>query len=220
MVEVTPRDTHVYDVSSLTRNNGSPLAAPDLSGGYGILGVTVVSGSDSFLDEAFLTGNTRIVDGSGYEYRTNLVGADDTSPESRYTAHFNNVDGSSSADFIVIGIDYITSPGGFIPVTEEYFVRLHDVDENPISCPNAVIGCVEGNINVGINQTVTNSRDGASVCLGTDAVGYIEIDADDDGVEDDDISDAYIHFMGLNNNAGTGSMDSAVATDFLDNNVE
>lgn len=205
---LTPRDTHVYDVSSLDRNNGAALSAPDLSGGHGIIGVTLVDGSGDFENEAFLTGNFRILDGAGYEYRTNFAGNRTTSPSDEFNFNFNSVDGSVFTDVIVIGVDRESGPGRIEPVTEPYEVTLYDADENPISCPPVVVGCSPddaglGNvINFGINQTVTNSKGGPSLCLGTDTTGFLEFET----VDDD--SDIYAIFIGLNNGSGTGSIDN------------
>lgn len=211
---LTPRDTHVYDVSQLDRNNGAALAAPDLSGGHGIIGVTVVDSSDDFVNDRFITGNFRILDGAGYEYRTNFAGDDDDSDNNDiWRANFNGVDGSVFTDFVVIAFDRIDSPGSIDPQTENYNVKLLDEHENPLSCPDSVIGCEFdsdglGNvINFGINQAVTNSKGGPSLCLGTDSAGFVELHSDDDSSEN------YALFIGLNNNAGSGSMDSIISVD-------
>lgn len=82
---LTGFDTHVYNLRSLDRNNGVPLAAPDLSNGYGFVAISVVTDVAGCIisDEEFgcpfdpnlgLIGNFRIIDDAGYEYRTNSVG--------------------------------------------------------------------------------------------------------------------------------------------------
>lgn len=209
----TPRDTHIYDVRSLDRNNSVELSAPDLTDGHGIVAVTHVDGSDIFDPGQVLTGNFRIIDNAGYEYRTNLPGTTggQNSPPSTLDSrvNFNNVDGSSFADLVIIGVANIDNPGGIAPLTIDYDFTLYDQDENPISCPPLIIGCFEeigagGIINVGINQSVTNSRGGPSVCLGSDDTGFLEISSDLDR------ADGYYIFMGLNNGNDTGSMDSGI----------
>lgn len=204
---LTPRDTHVYDVSSLDRNNGVALSPPDLSGGHGIIAITQTDGTGSTLDDDALTGNFSIFDSAGFEYRTNFAGdSDNTDSDDDFTINFNNVDGSVFTDLVVIGYD--TTDGGIDPDTGTANIELFDADENPISCPDIVLGCEFdsdglGNvINVGINQAVTNSRGGPSLCLGTDTVGYIEVDS----VE----GDRQAVFIGLNNGNSTGSMDSGL----------
>lgn len=204
---LTPRDTHVYNVAELDRNNGVELSAPDLTGGHGIVAITHVDGGDELAPEPVLTGNFRINDNDGYRYSTNLAGvtfAKSISSPLDSSVNFNNVDGSEFADLVVIGLDFDTNPGGVMPVDQDYNFRLFDDQENPISCPGATLGCQEGVINVGVNETVTNSRGGPSVCLGSDSTGFLEIETEVANPE------AYVIFMGLNNGNGTGSVDSAI----------
>lgn len=243
----TPRDTHVYDVSSLDRNNGVTLSSPILSGGHGIVAITHVSTTNDFFNpDSVLTGNFRIIDNDGYEYRTNLAGVkhsfieDIIGPETGYfnhKIHFNAVDDSTFADLAVIGFNFIPEPTAGIELfVEEYNITLYDEDENPISCPPVVLGCLEeaeflpvaqngdALINVGINQAITNSRGGPSLCLGTDTTGFLEIDKSFEVVPGRNLSQnslispeilpGYVIFMGLNNGSGgTGSMDTAIGSE-------
>jgi len=59
---LTPFDSHVYDLSALDRNDGQPLAAPNLSGGHGFVAVTSVNNTGAFLQADSLTGNFTVVD--------------------------------------------------------------------------------------------------------------------------------------------------------------
>lgn len=207
---LTPRDTHVYDVRNLDRNNGVALNAPDLSGGHGIIAVYETE------DDNVLTGNFRIVDDAGYEYRTNLAGEGFGSEEDDYEVNFNNIDGSTFADLVVI--TYNVNGDSIFPTTKEIAVTLYDENENPISCPLAFLGCfvdsdtgLGGVINVGINQAITNSRSGPSLCLGNDTTGHLELDFDDILVSDEGDDNEGAIFIGLNNGSSTGSMDHAIA---------
>lgn len=203
---LTPRDTHVYNIGDLDRNNGAELSAPDLTGGHGIVAVTHVDGTDAIDTEPVLSGNFRINDNDGYRYSTNLANVNNGESISLpldSSVNFNNVDSSGFADLVIIGLDFVSNPGGVVPVDQDYNFRLFDDQENPISCPEATLGCQEGVINVGVNQTLTNSRGGPSVCLGSDSTGFLEIETEIVNPE------AYVIFMGLNNGNGTGSMDSA-----------
>lgn len=207
---LTPRDTHVYNIAELDRNNGVALSAPDLSGGHGIIAISEVDDAD------ILTGNFRIVDDAGYEYRTNLAGESTSgNDEDDWHVSINNVDGSTLADLVIITYD--TSGDSIEPTTVNVEVEMFDENENPISCSPIVAGCLPdddnpalGNvINFGINQAVTNSRGGPSLCLGTDTTGFLTLDIDSDLLPDD-TSDGAI-FMGLNNGSSTGSIDHAIA---------
>lgn len=225
---LTPRDTHVYDISSLDRNNGVELSAPDLAGGHGIIAITHVNPDDSFNSQTALTGNFRIQDVDGFEYRTNFAGPRPYEMAPGFLdarVNFNNVENSTFADLVVITLEYMNNPGSVIPITQPYEVTLYDENENPISCPETVIGCSPelpfsdvtlnhdevGVINVGINQAVTNSRGGPSLCLGNDTTGYLEIRS---GLQLVRIGNfGSFVFIGLNNGNGTGSMDSGISSE-------
>lgn len=256
---LTPFDTHVYNVADLDRNNGEPLAAPDLSGGHGILAVTHVE-QDGFIDPfPVLTGNMKIQDISGYEYRTNMAGSGIdflqfvleffdgvTDIEIEITEflqgtdsiNFNDVMETSNSDTVIIGYKVQLNPGGIIPTLREFNVSMYDDQENPISCSPAVLGCspepgVGGVINAGLNQAITNSRGGPSLCLGNDRNGYFQLSTTDIDIGEPEVLVEVIEeefrifiginvhgliiYNGLNNNNGTGSMDNAIRIlDFVD----
>lgn len=204
--DFTPFDTHVYDVSSLTRNNGVPLNEPDLSNGHGIIGVSVVNGSGNFTDTLALTGNFRI-SSENFEYRTNSVGLDsDSNDGDDLVFNFNSIDQSTFADIVIVGVNN-DSVG--ISLDTSFTVDppiKFDLSENPISCPELVIDCtLNPEINYGINQAIVNSRGAPSLCLGTDLNGwmFLDIDAGDHGFA----------FIGLNNGDSTGSMDITLTSD-------
>lgn len=183
---LTPFDTHVYNISNLDRNNGIELAPPILSDGHGIIAVTHVNNDNTINTQRILSGNFRIIDSSGYEYRTNFAGSGlEEIPVSVLTnrINFNDVGGTVHSDIVVISYLSVFSPGGIQPTIRDYGVRLFDENENPISYPSIRLGCEQPgfqpagnfNINVGINQRITNSRGGPSVCAGTDPVGFVEL---------------------------------------------
>lgn len=174
---LTPFDTHVYNVSELDRNNGQALASPNLSDGHGIIAVTNVNSDDTINIDPVLTGNCRIIDINSYEYRSNFAGAGfgpDAEIEDQ-VVNFNNVDEANHSDLIFMSWFTRSDIGGIIPTTEEYNVGLFDDQENPISCPSVILGCPAGEINVGVNQAITNSRGNQSLCLGADQVGFLEL---------------------------------------------
>ncbi len=220
----TPHDTHLYDLSALDRNDGVPLAPPDLSGGHGIVAVTVTNpvdpNNDIFGIDA-LTGNFRIV-AEGFEYRTNSAGwitgdssfwADNEEGPKQF--NFNTIDGSTLADIVLVNLegpedlDFSGNEPARVEIeNEEWNVVKVDENENLISCPNVFATCgepgVPNTIDFGVNQLIVNSKGGPSLCLGTDATGQIIINPTFD---DDDEDDLVVGFIGLNNGTDTGSMD-------------
>ena len=210
---LTPHDTHLYDVSALDRNNGQPLAAPDLSGGHGVVAVSSVSASDpTEFGPDVLTGNLRIV-AEGFEYRTNAAGwvnpgGDNGNAGGPKQFNYNTVDGSTLADLVLTTFDTTEgfgTPGLILDTTEPLEVFLVDEHENVISCPDSFIKCgdpgFENVIAFGVNQLIVNSKGGPSFCLGTDTTGQIIINGDrgDERIR--------AGFIGLNNGTDTGSMD-------------
>ena len=68
----TANDTHVYDMRDIQSNDGagSGFELPDSA--YGIVVVTVIQGQGQPADlNGSIIGNFRVIDNSGYEYRTN-----------------------------------------------------------------------------------------------------------------------------------------------------
>lgn len=222
---LTPFDTHVYDVSELDRNDGSDFSPPDFDGGHGIIAVTHVNQNNSFNSDQVLTGNFRIIDSAGYEYRSNFAGstgfAQDPSAVMDARFQFNNVNDTEFSDLIIISVNYTDTPGGIRPVGQIYDVTVFDQFENPISCPGIALGCGTPSgggpantqpfikhINVGVNQKLTNSRGGPSVCSGTDPIGFVEISAGEVNFN----PQGYFYFIGLNNGIDTGSMTHGIST--------
>ena len=211
--ELTPFDTHVYDLSSLARNNGAPLAPPDLSGGHGILTVLAVKDDGTFDQDAVLTGNFSVDDPAGYRYRTNSAGVFTpgavTAPATLYF-NFSDLGDNASSDVVLIPV--VRDGNAVIPLPTILNVTLYDADENPVSCPDLMAGCpffpvpFETSIDFGVNQLIGNSQGGPPVCLGSDSTGFVELSFPPDGSFGEDI--AVVGFVGLNNNGDLGSMDS------------
>ena len=216
--DLTPFDTHVYDLSALTRNNGSPLAAPDLSGGHGILAVVAVEADDpdSFDSSGNLTGNFTVDDPAGYRYRTNSAGLFSPSlQQSPLLAYFNFSDLGNPASSDVVLVPLLRSGNGVFPIFSLLQVTLFDEDENPISCPDLFVGCsfgefaflgFENALDFGINELIGNSQGGPALCLGTDSTGFAELSVP--FFNGPPLESAFVGFVGLNNNGDFGSMDS------------
>lgn len=207
----TPVDTHVYDLRGIVRNDGGPLSIALPDGGFGIIVVTNVAGvfGPAILD-LVLTGNFRVVDLAGYEYRSNMDGVINflTLAASDLTFNFNNVNGNSLSD--VVGIILADSGPGFFEVIAAgqfitFDVFIFDQFENPISCDFTTFACTASSLNVGVNGALPNSRGAGSLCpANVDTVGHVRLFA----VTASPGADYFTGFVGLNNGDGTGSMDT------------
>ncbi len=213
--DLTPFDTHVYDLSALTRNNGSPLAAPDLSGGHGILAVLAVGADDSFDSNGTLTGNFTVDDPAGYRYRTNSAGLFASSSPRIPVFYFNFSDLGTTTSSDVVIVPLVRNGNSVFPIPSVLRVTLFDENENPISCPDLFLGCpfgeplfpgIETALDFGINELIGNSQGGPSMCLGSEPAGYVELSLSSIPFGGEGLG--YAGFVGLNNNGDFGSMDS------------
>ncbi len=218
---LTPNDTVVYDLDNLIKNDGSEVPANFLDDSYGY--VVISTDNNGNLGNKSLIGNFRIIDDSGYEYRSNMSGNaggcfTDFGTSSRRIANFNTIDGAKYAD--VIGYAYERE--GFVTSTvtniEEGFsfdIFTFDLDEDPLSCDRRNFAC--GNVmNYGINEDYPASRENNLLCPGGGLAnpqgGYVSFenasndDLDGNAIDVEDF-DHFIGFIGINNDNGTGSMD-------------
>ena len=205
----TGNDTHVYDLRGIVRNDGGPLSIALPDGGFRIIVVTNVAGvfGPAILD-LVLTGNFRVVDFAGYEYRSNFDGVINilTSGANDLTFNFNNVNGNNLSD--VVGIVLAdTGPGFFEVIAAGTFITfdvfIFDQFENPISCDFTTFACTATNLNVGVNGALPNSRGAGSLCpANVDTVGHARL------FLVNALGNYFTGFVGLNNGDGTGSMDT------------
>ena len=244
----TGGDTHVYDIENLESNctaDGLPDSEceaapnPDLTGGYGFVSISLISG-----EEFAMIGLFRILDGpGGYEYRTNAAGEDFFADEAvDFVLNFNSVDGNNLSD--VVGIVY--EEVAFDTVDADEFddaffggesgdpfevelpqVHIFDEFEDGTSCEPTNFGCEVGQMNRGIDNSIPNSRQAAlnnricntSVLTESNEAGwlYLPFDFFDFG---EDGSTFFVGFLGLNNGNGTGSMDSWLAAGLGSEDIE
>jgi len=152
----TPFDTHTYNLRDITTNDGnaSGVVLPDDA--YGIF--AAIARAPSNRD---LIGNIRILDDSGYEYRTNMQGEQserniqDEDAEDFITFNFNTKGGVTLSD--VVGIPFDDDQGGgqggssghnsifvtdILNVYQSFDVDILDLDENTFSCRNVAFACV------------------------------------------------------------------------------
>ena len=151
----TINDTHTYDLRNILTNDTNPSGVVLPGNAYGIVVISAVD-TDLTFDPTNLIGNFRILDNSGYEYRTNMSGWNQTSLFADFfsntisTFNFSNMDGVSLSD--IVGIILTSEPGGQIGawradnIIRTFMVMdvdIYDINENPLSCRDIAFACVE-----------------------------------------------------------------------------
>jgi len=232
----TINDTHVYNLRDIVTNDGNPSGVVLPDDAYGIFVAHTVDTVN-----AALIGNMRILDNNGYEYRTNLVGTEESpdANESFATFNFNTLGGVTLSDIVGfvhdgdIGDDQL-SLANILDIWALVDIDILNLDEVVFSCRNVIFSCVDqdnpllealleevGNASVasieyGINNAIPHSKGGELLCPGnTISEGFVRLNF----IDDEDDSDPEITiFIGLNNGNGRGSMDvmwNTSATDAL-----
>ena len=233
----TRGDTHVYNLRNLDTNDGlvGPLPLPD--NGYGLIAVTLSDADGNKVFDPVLIGNFRIVDESGYEYRTNAASfpPDVIPTTSSYSFNFNNVDGTKLSDVVGMPIFIFGGAGpgiasvvaaGTIGIT--FDAVSYDDFEHIFSCPPVAFACdFEDNLlreavfsatgpltnigfDLGINGVIPNSRGELSICpTNTDTKGLVTLTVNTILTP---AANFFVGFVGLNNGDGTGSMEPFTAS--------
>jgi hypothetical protein len=185
---LTPQDTHVYDVKDMMKNQGPGLPGPVSECGllddhYGF----VVISFSSFKDDdpiggGPLIGMFRVIDGSGYEYRTNAagkevlrggfhhVGSDEEILSGRHgnnwdqLINFELADGNTLSD--LIGITFFETAHDKVdasPLVGTSFgffenIEIYRENETMNSCPFTVFTCAEGSLDKAVDNSLPNSK--------------------------------------------------------------
>ncbi|NIP30347.1 MAG: hypothetical protein GTO02_09750, partial [Candidatus Dadabacteria bacterium] len=197
---------------NLIKNNGEAVPAnlQDDSSGYVVV-----------LGDCDLIGNFRIIDDSGYEYRSNMPGLrriDDFI--SNYIANFNTVNGANQADVVGYSYKFVADlPDRTVANFDEgwnYDIFVLDMNEEPLSCDTRNFAC--GNVmNYGINEDYPNSKGNDLLCPGGGLAdpqgGYVSFENARLNVTIPPFnfmeeSPIFTGLIGINNGDGTGSMDS------------
>jgi hypothetical protein len=171
---LTPGDTEVFDVEALPGN-------PDLSESNGFVAVSIANVDGCEALEFSLIGMFRIIDDSGYEYRTNAASSEDilAFDADFDILNFNDVNGNNLSD--VVGITYVpldvdqVTASPFIGAVFGFFDDpqnlIFDEIEQPTSCSPTVFSCdnglvntIGGYINKGIDNSVPNSQGFPRIC--------------------------------------------------------
>ena len=150
----TPRDTHTYNMRDIQTNDGSPSGVVLPDGAYGIVAVSIINDEGNIDNEDHvLIGNLRIIDDSGYEYRTNTSGWDNVSEhqtDDLWTINFNTNEGVSLSDVIAITVNDLSSfrnePEFELAILDAWIlfdIDIFDNNENVFSCRNVIFACVD-----------------------------------------------------------------------------
>ncbi len=155
---LTPNDTHVYNMRDIQTNNGAPSGVLLPDNAYGIVVISLIENGSIFVsDESPLVGNFRVLDNSGYEYRTNLAGIFNAEEQEVlpfgengfYTINFNKIGNVTLSDVVGISVGVINSSEDGINlanITENFTVIDVDIFNNnevPFSCRNIIFSCVD-----------------------------------------------------------------------------
>ena len=154
--DYTGNDTHIYNMRDILTNDTNPSGVDLPDDAYGIVAISSVGpgegGSTRFVEGA-LIGNFRIMDNSGYEYRTNMasIGNNSSEPvEGQYYANFNQQGNVSLSD--VVGIFLAGIDNGVIEewdvsdIINTFIVMDVDIVNNSevlLSCRDIIFACVE-----------------------------------------------------------------------------
>jgi len=231
----TPTDTHVYNMRDILSNDSNPSGVVLPADAYGIVVFTALDSINSTNSggNIFLIGNSRVVDNSGYEYRTNM-----TTPEvlifplpvpSRVLT-FNYNQENTLSDIVGLTLDDAGPAGNGVTVDDlQDAVILADVDifdlnETPFSCRNVIFACVDENspriseilediggasvvnFEYGINEAIPSSKNAPLLCPNNIIdEGIVRLTILDSELNN---GGRFVVFVGLNNGNGRGTMDS------------
>jgi len=155
---LTPNDTHVYNMSDIQTNNAAPSGVVLPGDAYGIVVISLIVNGTIFVNpDTPLVGNFRVINDSGYEYRTNMAGIFDEDQQQVlpfgnngfYTFNFNQNGDVTLSDIVGISIGGInTSEDGInlANITENFTtidVDIFNNNEVPFSCRNIIFSCVD-----------------------------------------------------------------------------
>ncbi len=236
----TPNDTHIYNMRDIQTNNGTPSGVVLPDGAYGFVFASALNAAGGITANNYIIGNMRIIDDSGYEYRTNAPSESPVTPSQLgYNQqfgyfNFNTAAGVSLSD--IAGVAYTPDfPAGQVlvaNVTENFAVFNVDVfndTEVPFSCRDVIYSCVDENssgLNAVIQAASDNSTGSASVARSEYGVNNAipntfggELLCPGNIISDGlvrlealntDFLDNFVLFVGFNNGNGRGSMDSFI----------
>ena len=231
----TPNDTHIYNMRDIISNDGNPSGVVLPADAYGIVVFTALDSISSTNSggNIFLIGNSRVVDNSGYEYRTNMTTPEQDIfplPVPSRVLTFNYNQENSLSDIIGLTLDDAGPANNGVTVDDLQDaviladVDIYDLNEVPFSCRNVVFACVDENslripeilediggasvvnFEYGINEAIPSSKDAPLLCPNNViSEGFVRMT-----ILDSELSGGgrFVLFVGLNNGNGRGTMDS------------
>ncbi len=246
----TPNDTHVYNMRDIQTNDGNPSGVVLPENAYGIVAITsfcTIGGN--FVSCGGGIGNLRIIDGSGYEYRTNavqhrnIINRNVINENMFYSFNFSNISGISLSDVIGITLSVISSDG-FFPVVwsaqpvqnifSPFDIDIYDNNETSFSCRDIVFSCVNED-----NPLLEELLENSGINVASFEYGINEAIPHSKGSEllcpGNTISEGIVvltpeikpltddmfftGFVGLNNGNGRGSMDSFWTFNYIEQGI-
>jgi len=154
----TLKDTHLYNMRNIVTNDGSDpgFTLPDNSYGFVVISFEPWGSSDGEIRQGL--GNLRIVDASGFEYRTNLAGAGNNNEDrphqddGKWWFNFDTEEGVILSDIFATPLGELRDDnfedGAILgPITNNYLaanIELLDLDEVVFSCGDTVFACTDG----------------------------------------------------------------------------
>jgi len=226
----TGNDTHVYNMRDIQTNDGNPSGVVLPDNAYGFVVITETENVPN------LIGNFRVLDSSGYEYRTNLLGRVFIPLQGigrEITLNFNKQGGVSLSDVIGFTLDFGEDEflsADIVNINVLLDVDILNLNENVFSCRNVIFACTDqdnprleelleevGDASVasfeyGINEAIPHSKGGELLCPGNNIQeGIIRLTT-----LPNDTNPLFGMFIGLNNGNGRGSMDSFWVESFID----
>ncbi len=215
---LTPFDVHIFNMRSMVPNDPSMhpsgIGSPsDNTAGFVI--ITVVDASRDAVNNPVLIGNFRIVDSSGFEYRTNAAGFPPTSFVTQtYTFNFDKDTGADFSDVVGIALDNVGVGHSIVNASPTIFVtfeaQIFDDDEFFNSCSPVQFNCSASNFSYGIDGSIPSSRDGSLICPNSIDRGFTRLTTD--GPFASSNADGFVGFVGLNNGTNIGSMVPFIAS--------
>ncbi len=229
----TGTDTHIYNIRDILTNDGNPagFVLPENAYGAVIISTVTAVGGVIEIDQPFI-GNVRMLDDSGYEYRTNIPGktpaAGNLPPlniQKVLTFNFNSEAGVILSDVfgITTGQDFPGSPQ--VQMSDPTLtnnlvdVDIYNLDEVPFSCRDVLFACIDedspryqetleeegvsvASFEYGINNVIPSSKGAELLCPGNNITDGFVTLAEEER------GGLFLGYIGLNNGNGRGTIDT------------
>lgn len=202
----TPDDTHIYNLRDIQTNTGNPSGIVLTDDTYGFVVVTVMDSSREADDsQPVLSGNFRIIDEHGYEYRSVAASypvLDTSTSVDDYSFNYRTIDTNTFADVVGIAVTNTGAGFGFVQGSSaNFFPAIYDNTEIVSSCAPKTISCAS---NIGLNDVLTNSKGVTdSLCpVVPYPEGFVRMN-----LLAGSTADFFVGFIGINNGGNRGGME-------------